>query len=128
MPRRARTNRPLRHPAALISRRRTARGSRSPARKPASAPSRRRRIARRRRAPTAGSVERAGVSALVRTADDLHRVGDVAPLLGLIGLAAALASPGLFGGLCDRRKTMLFQHLARYSVDLDLGHHGRSPV
>src|SRR3954469_2735651 len=121
MPRRARTNRPRLRRVALISRRRMARGSRSPARRRASAPSRRHRIAPRRRALTAGSVERGGVSALVRTADDLHRVRDGTPLFGLVGLAAALTSPGLFGGLRDRSKTMLFQHLARDGVDLDLG-------
>jgi len=63
-----------------------------------------------------------------RSAHDLHGVGDVTPFLGFIGLAAALAGLSLFGGLGNRGETMPFQHLPSDSVNLNLGHHGRSPV
>jgi hypothetical protein len=64
----------------------------------------------------------------MRTAHDLHGVGDVTLLLGLIGLATALTRLRLFGSLRNCSETMPFQHLPRDGVDLELGHHGRSPI
>src|SRR6266545_3877102 len=62
-------------------------------------------------------------SALVGSAHHLHGVLDVAPLFRLIGFAPAFASLGLLGGLCDRRGTMLLEHLARDGVNLRFRDH-----
>ena len=66
-------------------------------------------------------------SALVRTAHDFHGIGNMTPFLGLVRLPTPFTGLRLFGSLRNRRKSMLFQHLTRDGVDLDLGHHGRSP-
>jgi hypothetical protein len=68
------------------------------------------------------------MAALMRAAHDLHGIHDVTPFPRLVGLAAPLAGLGLLRGLRDRSKAVLFQHLPGNGMDLDLGHHGRSPA
>src|SRR5689334_1603306 len=62
-------------------------------------------------------------SALVRPAHHLHRVFDVAPLLGLLSVTLAFAGLGLLRRLCDGAGAVLLQHLARDGVNLGFGHH-----
>src|SRR5579864_2700709 len=62
-------------------------------------------------------------SALIRAAHHLHRRFDVTPLLGVVAVALALALLRLLGGLRDRLKTVLLEHLARDGVDLHLRNH-----
>jgi hypothetical protein len=59
---------------------------------------------------------------------DLHGVLNVTPFLSLIRIPAALTGLSLLGSLRNRSETMSFQHLPCDGVDLELGHHGRSPV
>ena len=91
--------------------------------------SRRARIASRGRiAPIRGSSGPiARNSALVRSPHQLHGVLDMAPLPGFIGIALALASLRIVGGLRDRGETVLLHHLARNRVDLHFRHHVALP-
>src|SRR5262249_43284582 len=78
------------------------------------------------RTPTRKSAEHHAL-ALVRPAHALHRIRDVTPLLGFFRLAATLAGLGQLGRLRNRCATVPLQHLPRDGVDLNLGHHERSP-
>ncbi len=62
-------------------------------------------------------------SGLVRAAHQFHRSFDVAPLLGLFGVALGFAGNGVLRGLRDRTKTVLFDHLPRDHMNLGFRNH-----
>src|ERR1700743_2347316 len=59
----------------------------------------------------------------MRTAHHLHGVFDMAPLPGIVVLAAAFAHLRLLRGLGDRRSAVLLEHLPRDGVNLGFRHH-----
>src|SRR5882724_12733703 len=67
-------------------------------------------------------------SALVRSAHDLDGVLDMAPFLGLLGVALAFACPGILGGLGDGRGAVPLEHLPCDHVKLRLRHHVALPI
>src|SRR5580765_3975560 len=62
-------------------------------------------------------------SALMRSPHHLHGVLDVTPLFRFLGIALALASQRILGGLCDGSRAVLLEHLPRESVNLRMGYH-----
>src|SRR5260221_8222643 len=68
------------------------------------------------------------LSALVRSPHHLHGVFDVTPLLRILGIALALASQGILGGLGDRPEAVLLEHLPCDDVNLHLGNHVALPM
>src|SRR5437868_5271875 len=76
----------------------------------------------------AGTSSSDAVSALMRSAHDLHGVLDMTPLAGLFRLAHAFASHGVAGRPGDCFDAVPLEHLPRDGVDFHLGCHLALPA
>jgi hypothetical protein len=59
----------------------------------------------------------------MRSPHHLHGVFDMTPFPGFFQIAFALASNRVLGGFGNGNQAMLFKHLSRDRVNLQLGYH-----